>query len=102
MKGREISRTEYVTPKPEPQPVVTQLNTITVQTVINTSENRIMGKHTRTTKGKLYTNPRLLLPSTLNKHVGHHCRIYQATGSVKSPIWNYTDVDMLIVILLPR
>lgn len=79
-----------------PQPLNVQL-----QTVEKTSENRIIGKHSRVTDGKTYMSPRLLLPSKLNNVIGQHCRIFTAHGTVTSGFWNLQDKDILIVVLLP-
>lgn len=110
-KGRVVSRTEIDCTTTHPrvdcdttvraESIVTQPLTVTIQTVEKTSENHIIGKHSRVTDGKTYMSPRLLLPTKLNNIIGSHCRIFTAHGTVTSGFWNLQDKDILIVVLLP-
>jgi len=116
-KGRVISRTEYVTPKTEhsltpvetsscattvrADSIVPQQHVITIHTIEDTSHSARIGRHSRKTKGKTYSSPRILLGPMLEQFIGSRCRVFKARGSVTGQFWHLNDKDVLIVVLLP-
>lgn len=129
MKGRVVSRTEYVTPKTEQtrtsaetsscdtmvraeNSVAQQDNadinteteqpiTVTIHMINGRAKSSRVGRHTRKTKGKVYSSPRILLRPNLDNHVGKRALVFQARASITGHLWNLEDKDVLIVVLLP-
>jgi len=115
-QGRIVSRTEYVVPKTEQtltpaetscgtmvraESVVAQQHIVTIHAIDDSSHSARIGRHSRKTKGKTYSSPRILLGPRLDQFIGCHCRVFKARASVTGNFWNLQDKDVLIVILLP-
>ena len=81
--------------------IVPQPLTITVHTVENTYKLKRIGRHTRKSKGKTYSSPRLLLGAELDSYVGTRCRIFKAKASITGQYHNLINQDVLIVVLFP-
>jgi len=107
-KGKQISRTEYVTPTETscdttvaPRTIVPQPHIVTIHAIEDNSHSARIGRHSRKTKGKTYSNPRILLGPGLEQFIGCRCRVFKARASVTGRFWNLQDKDVLIVVLLP-
>ena len=101
-KGRIVSRTEVsCATTVRADSIVAQPLTITVHTVENTYKLKRIGRHTRKSKGKTYSSPRLLLGAELDSYVGTRCRIFKAKASITGQYHNLINQDVLIVVLFP-
>jgi hypothetical protein len=104
-KGRVVSRTEIsFDTTPQERNNKTQPLTITILKAENRGlgikSNRI-GRHTRKSKGKTYSNPRLLLRANMNEYVGADALVFRARASLIGGGWNLIDQVVLIAVLLP-
>ena len=53
------------------------------------------------TKGRTYSNPRILLGSSMDKYVGARALVFRARASLVGGGWNLKDQVVLIAVLLP-
>jgi hypothetical protein len=81
--------------------IVPQQHVITIHTIEDTSHSARIGRHSRKTKGKTYSSPRILLGPMLDQFIGCRCRVFKARGSVTGQFWHLNDKDLLVVVLLP-
>lgn len=90
--------------KPPERTNETQPLTITILKAehkpLTTKTNRI-GRHTRKTKGKTYSSPRILLGPNMDQYVGARTLVFRARASLVGGGWNLTDQVVLIAVLLP-
>jgi len=110
-KGRIVSRTEYVTPtetscvktpterNKETQPLTVTILKIDPKTV--TGKTTRIGRHTRKSKGKTYSNPRLLLSPVMDEYVGARALVFRGRASVTGAGWNLVDQVVIIAVLSP-
>jgi hypothetical protein len=101
-KGRIVSRTEVsCATTVRADSIVPQQHVITIHTIDDNSHSARIGRHSRKTKGKTYSSPRILLGPMLDQFIGSRCRVFKARGSVTGQFWHLNDKDLLIVVLLP-
>jgi hypothetical protein len=102
IKGKTISRTEVCCDTLlQQQSTVSQPINLQIQSIQENFLRSKVGRHTRKTKNRTYTNPRLYLPSNLNHYIGTHYRLYKAKGTITTTLYELKDKDILILVLLP-
>ena len=84
-----------------PRSIVAQPLTVTVHKVENRARTSRVGRHTRKSKGRTYSNPRILLGSSMDKYVGARALVFRARASLVGGGWNLKDQVVLIAVLLP-
>jgi hypothetical protein len=75
--------------------------TVTIHAINGRAKSSRIGRHSRKTKGKTYSSPRILFGPNLDNHVGKRALVFQARASITGHLWNLEDKDVLIVVLLP-
>jgi hypothetical protein len=82
--------------------IVAQPLTVIIHKIENRAKSTRIGRHTRKTKGKTYTSPRILLRPSMDEYVGARALIFRARASLIGGGWNLPDQVILIAVLLPK